>query len=53
MVFIYRETKNNVQPENGWEFWGKRKTESDVFYVWRKEVSQEEAEQYELEKSMD
>ena len=45
---IYKETATNDQP-NGWEFWGERITSNEHVYVWRKIVTFEEPEQYELE----
>lgn len=47
-TIIYKETETNEQPQ-GWEYWGKRQTPDETVYVWRKIVTIEEAEQYELE----
>ena len=45
---IYKESKTELN-ENGWELWGGRRTEDEEVFVYRKVVTIEEAEQYELE----
>ena len=45
---IYQESKTELNDAD-WELWGKRITEDDEVYVYRKIVSFDEAEQYELE----
>lgn len=47
-TLIYKELKTNIE-ETDWEFWGKRITENEEVFVYRKIVTFEEAEQYELE----
>lgn len=48
---IYKETEAEIN-ESDWEFWGKRKTEDEEVFVYRKIVTFEEAEQYELESEL-
>lgn len=50
-TIIYKETESNEQPE-GWDFWGEFQTPKEHKYVWRKIVTFEEAEQYELEQEL-
>jgi len=45
---IYIETESEINNE-GWELWGKRVTEEREVFVYRKIVTLEEAEQYDLE----
>ena len=45
---IYKESKTELS-DNGWEFWGERKTEDEHVFVYRKIVTFEEAEQYHSE----
>lgn len=53
-TLIYKELKSGVEEagESGWEFWGKRITENEEVFVYRKIVTFEEAEQYELENEL-
>lgn len=44
---IYKESRTEVS-DVGWELWGKRKTKDEEVFVYRKIVTFEEAEQYEL-----
>ena len=48
---IYKESDEMIY-DNDWEFWGKRKTEDEEVFVYRKIVTFEEAEQYELENDL-
>ena len=48
---IYKESEEEFNG-NGWELWGERKTEKEYVYVYRKIVTFEEAEQYELENEL-
>lgn len=45
---IYKESESEIS-ENEWNFWGKRTTGTEEIYVYRKVVTFEEANQYELE----
>lgn len=45
---IYKESKIELT-DTDWDLWGKRKTENEEVFVYRKIVTFEEAEQYELE----
>lgn len=45
---IYKESETELT-DTDWEFWGERKTPDEHVYVYRKIVTIEEAEQYELE----
>jgi len=47
-TIIYKES-NTQERETDWELWGKRKTEDEEVFVYRKIVTFEEAEQHELE----
>ncbi len=51
MTFIYRESGKELK-EEGWFFWGKRITDTENVNVYRKEVTLEEAEKYEMEQAM-
>ena len=44
---IYKEL-DKKQALEGWEFWGTRESEKEKFFVYRKIVSFEEAEKYEM-----
>lgn len=46
-TYIYKESEieSNI---TGWEFWGKRVTENENVFVYRKIVTKEEAKQYEF-----
>lgn len=48
---IYKDSENELT-DTEWEFWGKRVTEDEEFFVYRKIVTIEEAEQYELENEL-
>lgn len=48
---IYKETETELS-KTDWKLWGKRKTEEEEFYVYRKIVTFEEAEQYNLENEL-
>lgn len=48
---IYKETESEIN-EVGWVFCGEKKTENEHVYVYRKIVTIEEAEQYELENEL-
>jgi len=48
---IYKESETVIN-KDGWELWGKRKTENEEVFVYRKIVTFEEAEQYELEREL-
>ena len=48
---IYKESDEMIY-DNDWEFWGKRKTEDEEVFVYRKIVTFEEAEQHELENEL-
>lgn len=48
---IYKESELELT-DNEWEFWGKRKTVNEEVFVYRKIVTFEEAEQYELEQGI-
>lgn len=48
---IYKESETELSDTN-WELWGKRTTEDERVFVYRKIVTFEEAEQYELEKEL-
>ena len=48
---IYKESKKELT-DTDWELWGKRITEDDEVFVYRKIVTIEEAEQYELENEL-
>jgi len=48
---IYKESETELN-ESNWGFWGKRKTEDEEVFVYRKIVTFEEAEQYELENEL-
>ena len=52
LTYIYQETKDNEELENGWELWGKRITAEEEVFVYRKLVALEEAEQYYLEQEL-
>ena len=45
---IYKESETELNKSN-WELWGKRKTQNEEVFVYRKIVAFEEAERYELE----
>ena len=45
---IYKESETELT-KTDWELWGERKTEEEHVFVYRKIVTFEEAEQYELE----
>lgn len=45
---IYKESKGKLT-DSDWELWGEKKTPRERVYVYRKIVTFEEAEQYELE----
>lgn len=45
---IYKESKSELNDDE-WELWGKRKTQNEEVFVYRKIVTFDEAEQYELE----
>jgi len=45
---IYKESVTELT-DTDWELWGKRITEDEEVFVYRKIVTFEEAEQYELE----
>ncbi len=50
MVRIYKTKVNkNSSVGEGWVYWGEFKSQEEEKHVWYKEVSKEEAEQYELE----
>lgn len=46
-TLIYKESETELL-NTDWELWGKRKTEVEDVFVYRKIVTFEEAEQYEL-----
>ncbi len=47
---IYKESETELTlTDTDWNLWGKRKTEDEEVFVYRKIVTFEEAEQYELE----
>ncbi|MEC5422407.1 hypothetical protein QGM71_02740 [Virgibacillus sp. C22-A2] len=48
---IYKESESEIT-ESGWDSWGKRITENEEVFVYRKIVTFEEAEQYELENDL-
>lgn len=48
---IYKESETELN-DKSWEFWGKRITESENVFVYRKIVTFEEAEQYYLEQEL-
>jgi len=48
---IYKDSETELS-DTDWELWGKRKTEKEEVFVYRKIVTFDEAEQYELEKEM-
>lgn len=48
---IYKESETELSDAD-WSFWGKRKTEDEDVFVYRKIVTFEEAEQYELENEL-
>lgn len=48
---IYKESETELS-DSDWSFWGKRKTEDEEVFVYRKIVTFEEAEQYELESEL-
>lgn len=50
-TLIYKESESELN-EYGWEFWSKRTTEDEEVFVYRKIVTFEEAEQYELENEL-
>ena len=45
---IYKESETELNDAD-WEFWGKRKTADEEVFVYRKIVTFEDAEQYEME----
>ena len=45
---IYKESETKLN-DTDWELWGKRITEEEEVFVYRKIVTIEEAKQYELE----
>jgi len=45
---IYKESVTELT-DTDWELWGKRKTSDEEVFVYRKIVTFDEAEQYELE----
>ena len=48
---IYKESKTELI-NTDWDLWGKRITNNEEVFVYRKIVTLEEAEQYELEKGI-
>lgn len=51
LVRIYHSTNDkNKELGNDWVYWGIFKTQESKEYVWFKDVSEEEAEQYERDK---
>ena len=48
---IYKESKTELI-DTEWELWGKRITEEEEVFVYRKIVTFEEAEQYEMENEL-
>jgi len=50
-TLIYKESVTELN-EGNWELWGERKTETEHVFVYRKIVTFEEAEQYELENEL-
>ncbi len=53
MVRIYKNTESkNVNLGDGWIYWSSLKNDDGEKYVWYKEVTQEEAGRYELEKDL-
>jgi len=48
---IYKESETELT-DTDWELWGKKKTEDEEVFVYRKIVTLEEAEQYELENEL-
>jgi len=48
---IYKESETDIK-DTDWKLWGKRKTADEEVYVYRKIVTFEEAEQYELENEL-
>lgn len=48
---IYKESETKLM-NTSWELWGKRKTEKEEVYVYRKIVTFEEAEQHYLENEL-
>lgn len=46
VVLIYQETSNKKSPEEGWDLWGERRTSKEKVFVWKKEVSEEEAQEF-------
>jgi len=48
---IYKESETELN-NTDWQLWGKRKTEDEEVFVYRKIVTLKEAEQYELEKGI-
>ncbi|MBU9711054.1 hypothetical protein [Evansella tamaricis] len=47
---IYKESTEFVDHMEGWTFWSNRKTEDEEIFIYRKIVTFEEAELYELER---
>lgn len=50
-TLIYKESEIELT-NTDWHLWGKRKTEDEEVFVYRKIVTFEEAEQYELQNSI-
>ena len=48
---IYQESRTELN-DTDWELWGKRITEDEEVFVYRKIVTLEEAEQYEMENEL-
>lgn len=48
---IYKETES-VEEDKEWELWGERETPEEKVFVYRKIVTFEEAERYELESEL-
>lgn len=48
---IQKESEIEIN-DTDWELWGKRKTENEEVFVYRKIVTIEEAEQYELQNDL-
>ena len=48
---IYKESEKELT-DTEWEFWGKRITPDEEVFVYRKIVTFEEAEQYEMENEL-
>jgi len=48
---IYKESEKELSDVE-WDLWGKKKTEDEEVFVYRRIVTFEEADQYELEKEL-